>query len=138
MKPRAETPAVKDAERTRFDKWLWASRLYKTRALAAQAIDSGQARLNTLHVKPSHAVRPGDRILVRKHGLVWDIEVKALSDRRGPAPEAARLYEESPESVATRVHELEQRKAAAAIQPRFPGRPTKRQRRRLEDFLNEP
>jgi ribosome-associated heat shock protein Hsp15 len=64
--------------------------------------------------------------------------VTGVSDRRGSATEAATLYRESPESVATREREIQQRKAAAAAEPRFSGRPTKRQRRKLADFLNEP
>jgi len=130
--------AAADHERIRFDKWLWAARFYKTRALAAQAIDTGQARLNTAHVKPAHVVRVGDEISVRKQGIKWKVEVTGVSDRRGSATEAATLYRESPESVATREREIQQRKAAAAAEPRFSGRPTKRQRRKLADFLNEP
>lgn len=122
----------------RIDKWLWAARFYKTRALAAQAVDSGQARLNTAHVKPAHAVRSGDRILVRKHGLAWDVEVIDVSDRRGTAAEAAKLYRETAESILERERLMLERRAAAASEPRWSGRPTKRQRRKLEDFLSEP
>jgi len=136
--PVREAKASVDIDRTRFDKWLWAARFYKTRALAAQAIDSGQARLNSIHVKPAHIVRSGDMISIRKQGFVWEIKVIATSERRGPAPEAAKLYQESAESVQTRERELQQRRAAAAAEPKFTGRPTKRQRRKLEDFLNEP
>jgi len=125
-------------ERVRFDKWLWAARFYKTRTLAAQAIDSGQARLDDARVKASHAVRIGGRVTVRRHGFVWEAEVIALSDRRGSAADAALLYRESAESVATRERAIAERKAALAAQARFTGRPTKRDRRKLEDFLNEP
>lgn len=125
--------------RVRFDKWLWAARFYKTRSLAAQAIDAGQARVNGDRVKPAHAPRPGDLVAVRKGGgLVWTVEVVALSDRRGGAPEAALLYRETEASTAARAEALLQRQAAHAASPQFPGRPTKRQRRKLEDFLNEP
>ncbi len=127
-----------DGARVRFDKWLWAARFYKTRTLAAQAIDAGQARLGEERVKPAHAVKTGDRVVVRKHGLAWDVEVLALSERRGSAAVAATLYREAPKSVAARTEELARRKAAALTEARFPGRPTKRDRRRLEDFLNEP
>ena len=123
---------------TRFDKWLWAARFYKTRTLAAQAIEAGQARLAGERVKPAHAVRSGDAVSVRKHGLVWEVEVTALSDRRGSATDAAALYRETPESVALRAEEMLRRKAAAATEPGFAGRPTKRDRRKLADFLNEP
>jgi len=128
------TPAAK----LRIDKWLWAARFYKTRALAVQAVEAGQVRLGGERVKPAHVLRTGDTVSVRKGGLVWDIEVVALSDRRGSAAIAAQLYRETAESIAARIAELEQRKAAEQSQPRFSGRPTKRQRRKLEDFLNEP
>ena len=125
-------------ERVRFDKWLWAARFYKTRTLAAQAIDAGQARVDDERVKPAHAVRVGLRVTVRRQGLVWDAEVIALSDRRGSAADAALLYRESAESVAARARAIAERQAALAAQARFTGRPTKRDRRKLEDFLNEP
>ena len=125
-------------ERVRFDKWLWAARFYRTRTLAAQAIDAGQARVDDERVKPAHAVRVGTRVTVRRQGLVWDAEVIALSDRRGSAADAALLYRESDESVALRKRAIAERQAALAAQTRFTGRPTKRDRRKLEDFLNEP
>jgi len=125
-------------ERVRFDKWLWAARFYKTRTLAAQAIDAGQARVDDERVKPAHAVRVGLRVTVRRQGLVWDAEVIALSDRRGSAADAALLYRESAESIAARGRAIAERQAALAAQTRFTGRPTKRDRRKLEDFLNEP
>jgi ribosome-associated heat shock protein Hsp15 len=126
------------AERVRFDKWLWAARFYKTRTLASQAIETGQARLGAARVKPAHVVRVGDAVCVRKQGTVWDVRVTGLADRRGSATEAALLYAETEESRRVREQEALQRKAAAASDARFPGRPTKRQRRKLEDFLNEP
>ena len=125
-------------ERVRFDKWLWAARFYKTRTLAARAIDAGQARVGDERVKPSHAVRVGERVTVRRQRLVWEVDVIALSERRGGAADAALLYRESAESVATRERAIAERQAALAAQTRFTGRPTKRDRRKLEDFLNEP
>jgi ribosome-associated heat shock protein Hsp15 len=125
-------------ERIRFDKWLWAARFYKTRSLAAQAIDTGQARVGDERVKPARAVRPGETVSVRKSGLVVVVEVVALSDRRGGAAVAATLYRETAGSVRAREELQQQRRAALDAAPRFPGRPTKRQRRKLEDFLNEP
>jgi len=77
-------------------------------------------------------------VTVRKEGTVWDVEVTALADRRGSATQAATLYRESPASVAARVEERARRQAAAAAAPRFTGRPTKRDRRKLADFLDEP
>jgi ribosome-associated heat shock protein Hsp15 len=135
--PAAADPAG-GAPRVRFDKWLWAARFYKTRALAAQAIDAGQARINDERVKPAHATRVGDAVTVRKEGIVWSVEVVGMADRRGSATIAATLYRETPESAAAREADRARRAAAAAAAPRFAGRPTKRDRRKLADFLDEP
>ena len=134
VKANAETPDL----RVRFDKWLWAARFYKTRSLASQAIESGQARLADERVKPAHVVRVGETVTVRKAGFVFEVAVTALSDRRGGAAEAALLYRESEASIAAREELARQKRAAEEASPRFAGRPTKRQRRKLEDFLNEP
>lgn len=126
------------AERMRFDKWLWAARFYKTRTLAAQAIEAGQARLAEERVKPAHALRVGDTVTVRRDGLAWQVRVEALSDKRGGATEAARLFHEDDASLAAREEAVAQRRAERAATPRFPGRPTKKDRRKLADFLDEP
>ena len=125
-------------ERIRFDKWLWAARFYKTRSLAAQAIDAGQARVGDERVKPARPLHPGETVSVRKSGLIVVVEIVALSDRRGGAADAAKLYRETAASMQAREELLQQRRAARDAAPQFPGRPTKRQRRKLEDFLNEP
>jgi ribosome-associated heat shock protein Hsp15 len=125
------------ATRVRLDKWLWAARVYKTRSLAAQAIEAGQARVGDDRVKPSHGVRLDEEIVVRKSGIVWRLVVTGLSDRRGGAADAAKLYRETTESLALREDELARRKAAAASTPMWPGRPTKRERRKLQEFLEE-
>ncbi len=134
---RASADDARD-ERVRFDKWLWAARFYKTRSLCVQAIDAGQARIDGERVKPAHPMRVRETVAVRKSGLVCEVTVDALSDRRGGAADAAKLYRETEASVAAREAFLLQRAAAHATAPEFPGRPTKRQRRKLEDFLNEP
>jgi ribosome-associated heat shock protein Hsp15 len=122
----------------RFDRWLWAARLYRTRGLAAKAIAAGQARYAGERVKPAQRVRAGDAIAIRKQGIVREITVSALSDRRGGATDAAKLYRETPESAKAREEDALRRRGADAAQPRFPGRPSKRQRRKLEDFLCDP
>ncbi len=132
MADRADNAA--SPSRVRFDKWLWAARFYKTRSLAAQAIDAGQARLNDERVKPAHAVKPGDVVSVRKERIAFVVDVIALSERRGSATDAATLYRETEASIAAREEERLRRSAA---EERTIGRPTKRDRRRLEDFLNE-
>jgi ribosome-associated heat shock protein Hsp15 len=139
----AMTPAEQRREeaedgRVRFDKWLWAARFYKTRSLCVQAIDTGQARVNGDRAKPARSMRVGELVSIRKSGIVCEVTVTALSDRRGSATEAAKLYRETDASAAAREEAQLLRRATDAAQPRFPGRPTKRERRKLEDFLNEP
>ena len=134
---KASSPDI-GPSRERIDKWLWAARFYKTRSLATQAIEAGQVRLDAARVKPAHGVRIGDRVTVRKGGFAWEVEVTALSDRRGSAADAARLYCETSQSAEARRKAIAERKAALAAEPRWGGRPTKRDRRELEDFLNEP
>lgn len=132
MRAKPEAPT-----RVRFDKWLWAARFYKTRSLAAQAIDAGQARIDGERVKSAQPVRTGDLVALRRGGLVWRIEVVALSDQRGGADSAAKLYAETPESATARESEIARRKAVAAGTPNSDGRPTKRDRRKLQEFLDE-
>jgi ribosome-associated heat shock protein Hsp15 len=127
-----------DDGRIRFDKWLWAARFYKTRSLCVHAIDSGQVRVNGDRAKPARNMRVGELVSVRKSGIVCEVVVTALSDRRGSATEAAKLYCETDASMAAREEAHLLRRANDAAQPRFPGRPTKRERRKLEDFLSEP
>jgi ribosome-associated heat shock protein Hsp15 len=134
---REKPDAANTSTRVRFDKWLWAARFYKTRALAAQAIEAGQARIDGEHVKAAHTVRSGARVALRRAGLAWNVVVIALSDRRGGAADAAKLYAESTESAAARDSEIARRKAEAASAPAWDGRPTKRDRRKLQDFLDE-
>jgi ribosome-associated heat shock protein Hsp15 len=127
------------AERTRLDKWLWAARFYRTRSLAAAAIDAAQVRVDGERVKPAHAVRAGMRISVRKQSLTWTVDVLEIVDRRGSATQAAALYRETEDSIALRDKMRDEQKVARAqATATTPGRPTKRDRRRLEDFLNEP
>jgi len=135
---RADPATGHDDKRVRFDKWLWAARFYKTRSLCAQAIDAGQARVNGERAKSARVMRVGERVSIRKSGIVCEVVVTALSDRRGGAAAAALLYRETDESARAREAAMLERHAAAHSEPRFPGRPTKRERRRLEDFLNEP
>jgi ribosome-associated heat shock protein Hsp15 len=133
-------PSAGDADdgRIRFDKWLWAARFYKTRSLCVQAIDAGQARVNGDRAKPARAMRVGESVSIRKSGIVCEVVITALSDRRGSATDASLLYRETEASAAAREAANLERRAAELAQPRFPGRPTKRERRKLEDFLNEP
>ena len=119
----------------RLDKWLWAARFYKTRTLATTAIAAGHVRVGGERAKPAHALKLGERVAVRKGAHAWEVEVTALDDRRGSATDAAKLYLEDPASRKAREDAIALRRAASS--PRFPGRPTKRDRRALDDFLDE-
>jgi len=122
----------------RIDKWLWAARFYRTRSLAATAVEAGQVRIDGERVKPARTLRVGNLVTVRRAALVWDVEVTALAERRGSATDAALLYRETQASANAREAEVAKRRAAAAAGPRLDGRPTKRDRRKLQDFLDEP
>ena len=116
----------------RLDKWLWAARFFKTRSLAQQAIAAGRVKLNDERVKPAHEVKVGNAVAVRVGEFEWDVRVKALSERRGPAEEARQLYEETEASLKERerLQEMRRFEPASTIK----GRPTKRDRRVLEDW----
>jgi ribosome-associated heat shock protein Hsp15 len=122
-----------EAQRQRVDKWLWAARFYKTRSLAAQAVEAGRARVNGERVKPARELKPGDEVLVRVGELEWKLEVRAMAERRGPASEAALLYAEGDDSRTRRETMIAMRRSGP--QPlAHEGRPTKRDRRLLERF----
>jgi ribosome-associated heat shock protein Hsp15 len=120
----------------RLDKWLWAARFFKTRSLAQQAIAAGRVKLNDTRVKAAHEMKPGDAVAVRVGKLEWRVEVKALSDRRGPAEEARKLYQETEASRVERERRIDQRRWGAEPAAGLKGRPTKRDRRRLEDLAS--
>ena len=120
----------------RIDKWLWAARFYKTRSLAQQAIAAGRVKLNDARVKPSHELKAGDALAIRVGDFEWRITVKALSDKRGPADVARQLYQESETSRAERERRRDLRRWGAEPASALKGRPTKRDRRRIEDFTS--
>jgi ribosome-associated heat shock protein Hsp15 len=122
----------------RLDKWLWAARFFKTRSLAQQAIAAGRVKLNEGRVKPAHELKPGDSVAVRAGEYEWQVLVKRLSERRGPAEEARTLYEETAASAAERQRRVDLRRWGAEPAAGLKGRPTKRDRRRLEDFAAAP
>ena len=122
-------------ERVRLDKWLWAARFYKTRALAADEIGRGRVLVNQQVAKASRELKPGDELQVRQGLVTRTVAVLALSHLRGPAPVAQALYTETPESVAARAKAAEQRRLGAEpAQSIEQGRPTKRDRRQLADW----
>jgi ribosome-associated heat shock protein Hsp15 len=122
----------------RLDKWLWAARFFKTRSLAQQAIAAGRVKLNDARVKASHALKAADQLSIRVGELEWVVHVKALSERRGPAEEARKLYAETPASAAERQRRTDLRRWGAEPAAGLKGRPTKRDRRRMEDFAASP
>lgn len=121
----------------RLDKWLWAARFYKTRSMAAAAVEGGKVKLNGAAPKPAKEVKPGDRVFLRAGEASWDVLVKGLNEQRRPAPEARLLYEETPESAERRAREAELRRLAPNPSPDIKGRPTKRDRRQLHRFRGE-
>jgi ribosome-associated heat shock protein Hsp15 len=134
MSSSAMSPLEPDSdERVRLDKWLWAARFYKTRALAAEQIARGRVLVNGAPAKASRAPRPGDTIQLRIGDLTRTVVVRALSRVRGPAAQAALLYEETAESIAARLQQAErQRLAPEPASSITRGRPTKRDRRQLQ------
>jgi ribosome-associated heat shock protein Hsp15 len=119
-------------DEVRVDKWLWAARFYKTRSLAATAVNGGRVHVNGVRVKPAKEIRVGDTIELSDGGPKRTVEVTALSDRRGPASVAVSLYAESPESVAAREQHALERRMARPLGSDLGARPTKLDRRRLD------
>jgi ribosome-associated heat shock protein Hsp15 len=120
----------------RIDKWLWAARFFKTRSLAQQAVAAGRVQLNEARIKPSHALKVSDALSIRVGELSWQVRVLALSERRGPAEQARKLYQETEASRVERERRIDQRRWGAEPAAGLKGRPTKRDRRRLEDLAS--
>lgn len=122
--------------KVRLDKWLWAARFFKTRAKAKEAIDGGKVHMDGNRARPSKEIKLGELIQLRQG---WDekvVVVKALSEMRKGAPEAALLYDETPDSIEKRLQIAEQRKAAGS-QVISEGRPTKKDRRQIHRFREQ-
>ena len=118
----------------RIDKWLWAARFFKTRALASKACDLGRIRCNGVEAKPAREVRAGDMLHVRNEGGEFEIEVLKLSEMRGPAAVAQALYCETEASKEQRIKVAAERKAMQQYAPLPERRPSKRDRRRIIQF----
>ncbi len=119
-------------ERIRLDKWLWAARFFKTRALAADAVEGGKIELNGDRAKRAKPVQPGDLIRIRLGPYEHHVVVRAVAGRRGPASEAAGLYAETPESREARDRLALQLKTVAPLFHPDKGRPSKKDRRDLD------
>ena len=122
----------------RLDKWLWAARFFKTRSLAKAAIEGGKVQLGGSRVKVSKEISVGDQLRIRQGWDEKDIEVLALSDQRRGAPEAQSLYRESADSITRREETAAARKAAGGMIERPARRPTKKQRRQIHRFREDP
>jgi ribosome-associated heat shock protein Hsp15 len=120
----------------RLDKWLWVARFFKTRSLAQQAVAGGRVQLNGDRTKPAHGVKANDMVVVRVGDWKWEVKVRALSERRGPAQEARKLYEETEASRAERERRSDLRRWGTEPAATLKGRPTKRDRRRLTDLTS--
>jgi ribosome-associated heat shock protein Hsp15 len=114
----------------RLDKWLWTSRLFKTRSLAAGAVTGGRVHVNGAAVKPSREVAPGDELAITTGPVRRTVIVRGAAERRVSAAEAAKLYEETAESIAERERQAELRRLAGPLD--LGARPTKRDRRRYD------
>ena len=132
------TQHTANIDKLRIDKWLWAARFFKTRSLAKAAIEGGKVHLNGQRVKVSKEIVVGDQLEIRQG---WDekvVDVIQLSDQRRGAPEAARLYRETTDSVERRESAAAARKAAGGMIDRPVTRPTKKQRRQIHRFKEGP
>jgi ribosome-associated heat shock protein Hsp15 len=122
----------------RIDKWLWAARFFKTRGLAQDAIDGARVLVEGERVKTARTLRIGETVTVRIGDLVRVVEVRGLSEQRGPAALAQQLYEETAESLVARAAERERRRLFSEPAHAIEGRPTKRDRRALDRAKGEP
>jgi len=127
-----------NGDRMRLDKWLWAARFYKTRALAGEAVEGGKVHLNGQRSKPGKDVRIGSRIQISKGGLEWDIEVLVLPRQRRPATEAGGFYSETEQSRDRRARQVEAIRIAREAAPlQTASKPTKRDRRLIHRFKQD-
>jgi ribosome-associated heat shock protein Hsp15 len=120
----------------RLDKWLWAARFFKTRSLAQQAIVAGRVKANDERVKPAYDLKAGDSLSVRSGESDWKITVRALSERRGPSAQARLLYEETELSRKERERRMDVRRFSPEPAASIKGRPTKKDRRDLDDWTS--
>jgi ribosome-associated heat shock protein Hsp15 len=118
----------------RMDAWLWAARFFKTRTLAKKGCDLGRIQINGNQAKAAREVRVGDMLRVTNDGGEFEIEVLGLSDERGPAPEAQKLYRETEASKEMRQKVAAERRAAREFEVLPASRPSKRDRRRIIEF----
>lgn len=119
-------------DNVRIDKWLWAARFFKTRSLAAEAVDRGRVKIGGVPVKPARAVKVNDKVFVDNGSDRWEVVVQAVSGVRGPATVARTLYKETEESIVRRERDQEARRLFPEPSSTIKGRPTKRDRRAID------
>jgi ribosome-associated heat shock protein Hsp15 len=125
---------AEDNNQIRIDKWLWAARFFKTRSVAAEAVNGGKVDLNGARAKPSRAVRVGDQLTVRRGPYEWTVIVKAIAKQRGPRTQARLLYEETDDSKQRRERLGLQLKFERPPEFGIRGRPSKKDRRAVLRF----
>lgn len=128
---------MNEEEKCRIDKWLWAARFYKTRALAREAVKGGKVHANNERVKPSRNINIGDTLSITRNELTYIIVVEGINHQRRPAKEAQLLYRETPESIEQREKMREVMKLASAATHYGDKRPSKKQRRSIVRFKRE-
>lgn len=121
----------------RLDKWLWAARFFKTRALATEAVNGGKVHLNDNRVKPGREVKLGDSLTIHRGGYAFEVTVLGINKQRRPAKEAQMLYEESEGSIAAREEQAENQRLANSGQSFSDHRPNKRERRHIIKFTRK-
>jgi ribosome-associated heat shock protein Hsp15 len=120
-----------DMDNVRIDKWLWAARFFKTRSMAADAVERGRVRIGGEAVKPARAVKINDKMAIDNGSDRWEVVVLGISDKRGAAPIARELYRETEESIQRRENDSEARRLFPEPGSTIKGRPTKRDRRAI-------
>ncbi|MEO0423156.1 MAG: S4 domain-containing protein [Pseudomonadota bacterium] len=120
-----------ESARLRVDKWLWAARFFKTRSLASEAVSGGRVHVERERVKSSRPVKVGDRVMISRGSTMMEVVVEAISERRGSATDAAKLYSETEESRERRERESAQRSLARQLVVAPERRPDKKERRQL-------
>src|SRR3989441_2975042 len=135
--PAGRRGAMSDESRVRLDRWLWAARFFKTRALAAAAIGGGKVLVGSARAKRAKLLAVGDRLRIRRGPLEYHVVVRALSEHRGPPAAAAALYVEDAEGKRLRERLAEQLRVAPSLRYEGKGRPTKKERREIEKLRGD-
>jgi len=130
-------PTSTETTKVRIDKWLWAARFFKTRSLATEAVTGGKVRLNQQRTKPAKEIHLKDELMIRTGYIERTVIVQGLSMQRRSAKEAILLYEETSESIQHREQTIALRRQATGLRSRGMGRPTKKERRLIHQFVNK-